>query len=102
MSNQHATYKVSSAFKEPFGQNVRVEDMMKSNALIGVKERFLYAVGLCAVAVITGDVGSGKSSGLRFASALLHPPSTKFSLVTATSGTIIELYKQICHASTYR
>jgi type II secretory pathway predicted ATPase ExeA len=78
MSNQHATYKVFFGFqKEPFGQNVRVEDMMKSNALIGVKERFLYAVGLCAALVITGDVGSGKSSGLRFASSLLHPSEYK-------------------------
>ena len=99
MSNQHATYKVFFGFqKEPFGQNVRVEDMMKSTALIGVKERFLYAVGLCAALVITGDVGSGKSSGLRFASSLLHPSEYKVLLVTATSGTIIELYKQICHA----
>ena len=99
MSSQHATYKVFFGFqKEPFGQNVRVEDMMKSNALIGVKERFLYAVELCAVAVITGDVGSGKSSGLRFAASLLHPSEYKVLSVTATSGTIIELYKQICHA----
>jgi general secretion pathway protein A len=99
MSNQHATYKVFFGFqKEPFGQNVRVEDMMKSTALIGVKERFLYAVGLCAAFVITGDVGSGKSSALRFASALLHPSEYKALFVTATSGTIIELYKQIGHA----
>ena len=80
MSNQHATYKVFFGFqKEPFSQNVRVEDMMKSAALIGVKERFLYAVGLCAALVITGDVGSGKSSGLRFASSLLHPSFSRAS-----------------------
>ena len=99
MSHQHETYKIFFGFqKEPFGQSLRVEEMMKSGALIGVKERFLYAVGLCAVIVITGDVGSGKSSALRFASSLLHPSEHKVLFVTATSGTIIELYKQICHA----
>jgi general secretion pathway protein A len=99
MKNQHASYKVFFGFqKEPFGQNVRVDEMMKTTGLMGVRERFLYAVGLSAVAVITGDVGSGKSSGLRFAQAELHPSEYKVLHVTATSGTIAELYKQICHA----
>jgi len=92
-------YKVFFGFKkEPFSQEIRVEDMMKSSSLTGVKERFLYAVNLGAIAVITGDVGSGKSSALRFASATLHPSEYRVLYVTATSGTIIELYKQICYA----
>ncbi len=99
MSDQHATYKIFFGFqKEPFGQNVRVEDLMKTSGLLGIRERFLYAVGLSAVAVITGDVGSGKSSGLRFAQAQLHSSEYKVLHVTATSGAIAELYKQICHA----
>jgi len=99
MKSQHETYKIFFGFqKEPFGQNVRVDEMMKTTGLMGVRERFLYAVGLSAVAVITGDVGSGKSSGLRFAQAELHPSEYKVLHVTATSGTIAELYKQICHA----
>lgn len=99
MKSQHGTYRIFFGFeKEPFGQNVRVEDMMKTSGLLGVRERFLYTVGLSAVAVITGDVGSGKSSGLRFAQAELHPSEYKTLHVTATSGTIAELYKQICHA----
>lgn len=92
-------YKVFFGFKkEPFSQDIRVEDMMKSAGLVGVKERFVYTVNLGAIAVITGDVGSGKSSALRFASATLHPSEYRVLYVTATSGTIIELYKQICHA----
>lgn len=85
-------YKVFFGFKkEPFSQDIRVADMMKSSSLVGVKERFLYAVNLGAIAVITGDVGSGKSSALRFASATLHPSEYRVLYVTATSGTIIEL-----------
>lgn len=92
-------YKVFFGFKkEPFSQDIRVEDMIKSAGLLGVKERFLYTVNLGSIAVITGDVGSGKSSALRFASATLHPSEYRVLHVTATSGTIIELYKQICHA----
>jgi len=99
MKSHHATYKLFFGFeKEPFGQDIRVEEMMKTGGLLGVRERFLYAVGLSAAAVITGDVGSGKSSGLRFAQAELHPSEYKVLHVTATSGTIAELYRQICHA----
>jgi type II secretory pathway predicted ATPase ExeA len=84
--------------KEPFAQDIRVEDMMKSRSLEGVKERFLFVVGLGAIAVVTGDVGSGKSCALRYASSMLHPSEYRILHVTATSGTIIELYKQICYA----
>ena len=84
--------------KEPFAQDLRIDDLIKSVALIGAKERFLYAVNLGAVAVITGDVGSGKSSALRFASSALHPSEYRILFVTATSGSIIELYRQICAA----
>lgn len=92
-------YRVFFGFqREPFAQDLRIEDMMKSTAMIGAKERFLYAVKLGAVAVITGDVGSGKSSALRFAAATLHPSEYRILYVTATSGSIIELYKQICYA----
>lgn len=92
-------YKIFFGFtKEPFGKDVRIEDLMKSAALLGVRERFLYAVQLSAVAVITGDVGSGKSSALRFAAHGLHPSEYKILFVTATSGPVAEIYKQICHA----
>jgi len=92
-------YRIFFGFqKEPFAQDIRVEDMMKSPSVKGVKERFLYTVKLAAVAVITGDVGSGKSSALRYASSTLHPSEYRILSVTATSGTILELYRQICQA----
>ncbi len=82
-------YRVFFGFKkEPFSPDIRVEDMMKHAGLIGVKERLLYAVNLGAIAVITGDVGSGKSSALRFASSTLHPSEYRVLYITATSGTI--------------
>jgi general secretion pathway protein A len=91
-------YKIFFGFqKDPFSHDLRVEEMMKSRGIMGVKERFLYAVNLCAIAVITGDVGSGKSSALRFAKATLHPSEYYMLYITATSGSVIELYRQICY-----
>ena len=40
MSNQHATYKVFFGFQRAVRTKRPWEDMMKSNAPIGVKERF--------------------------------------------------------------
>lgn len=91
-------YRVFFGFqKEPFSQDIRVEEMLQSQGVAGVKERFLYAVDIGAIAVITGDVGSGKSSALRLASSGLHPSEYRILYITATSGTIAELYKQICY-----
>ena len=97
--SQHATYKAFFGFmKEPFWAGRPGGGDDETSGLLGVRERFLYAVGLSSVALITGDVGSGKSSGLRFAQAQLHPSEYKVLHVTATSGAIVEMYKQICHA----
>jgi len=84
--------------KEPFCQEIRVEDMMKSESLAAVTKRFDFAVTLASVAVITGDIGSGKSSALRYAASHLHPSEYRIISVVATSGSIIELYRQICYA----
>jgi type II secretory pathway predicted ATPase ExeA len=92
-------YRVFFGFqREPFPQELPVTDMLKTKPLMGVRERFRYAVALGAVCVITGDIGSGKSSALRFAAHELHPAEYRIVSVTATSGTIIELYRQICYA----
>lgn len=92
-------YKVFFGFqKEPFAQDIRVKDMIKSNSIITAKKRFDFAVQLASIAVITGDIGSGKSSALRYASSTLHPSEYRILYVTATSGSVTELYKQICYA----
>ncbi len=46
-------YSVFFGFKrEPFSQDLRVEEMLQSQAVAGAKERFLYAVDIGAIAVI--------------------------------------------------
>jgi len=59
--------------REPFSPDLKVDQLYHTPGLEAAKERFLYAVNLGAISVITGDVGSGKSTALRYASASLHP-----------------------------
>jgi general secretion pathway protein A len=82
--------------KEPFSADIRVEELFHTAALEGAKERCLYAVNLGAISVITGDVGSGKSTAIRYAASVLHPSQYQLISVVASTGSIIEVLKQIC------
>lgn len=93
MSNAYQNF--FGLMREPFAQNLQVEDLMETPGTRGVKERVLYAVRNRGVAVVTGEVGSGKSTALRLALNSLHPSEYKPLVVTATPGSIGELYKQI-------
>ncbi len=84
--------------KEPFSPDVRVDELFHTPALEGAKERCLYAVNLGALSVITGDVGSGKSTALRYAASALHPSQYQIIPVVASTGSIIEVLKQIAMA----
>lgn len=53
---------------------------------------------LGAIALVTGEIGSGKSTALRYAAGKLHPSEYRIFYVTATSGSIPELYRQIPEA----
>ncbi len=44
---------------------------------------------------MTGEIGSGKSTALRYAVGHLHPSAYCAIHITATSGAITELYRQI-------
>jgi general secretion pathway protein A len=82
--------------KTPFQENVAVKNLMKTNQLVATSERIKYTVDLGAIAVITGAIGSGKSSALRYALSQFHPSEYIILYVTATTGSAIEVYKQIC------
>lgn len=81
--------------KEPFSTDLSMTDIMKTPELLSVNSRFHYAVSVGGVAVVTGEIGSGKSTAVRHAQAELHPSEYICFHVIATSGSIIELYRQI-------
>jgi general secretion pathway protein A len=91
------SYKTFFGFqKEPFCQDIPLTDLYPLPGLQAVTERFLYALSLGAVSIITGDVGSGKSTALRHAAGSLHPSQYKVISVVATTGPMADILKQIC------
>lgn len=90
------TYKAYFGFKRtPFTQDIK--DLLSLINVTSVVERVNYVLELGAVGIITGDIGSGKSSAIRFATSKLHPSEHVIIYVTATTGTVIELYRQIAY-----
>ena len=81
--------------REPFSSDLHLSDILQTPELIAVKERFDYALRLGAMALVTGDIGSGKSTALRYAIGQLHPSEYATFYLTASSGSILELYRQI-------
>lgn len=81
--------------REPFGSELSISEILETPELLNVKERFDYAIRLGAIALVTGEIGSGKSTALRYASGHLHPSEYRTLYITASSGSILELYRQL-------
>ena len=81
--------------KEPFGADIAMKDILQTDQLIDVKTRLDYVIRLGAVGLVTGEVGSGKSTAIRYAEGNLHPSEYRSIYITASSGSIMELYRQL-------
>ena len=93
------TYKAFFGFtKEPFVNDIHLKDILVTPELEAVAERIEYAVRLGSVALITGEVGAGKSTALRWSLEQFHPSEYKTLWITATSGSILEFYRQLLRA----
>ncbi len=90
------SYKAYFGFKkDPFTSEVPIKELLKLPAMVGAKERIDYCLDVGGVTVITGEVGSGKSTAIRWALAHYHPSEIKIVSVVANSGSLVDLYKLI-------
>lgn len=81
--------------KEPYSSEINLKEILVTPEVKGVYERLLYTIRLGAASIITGDVGSGKSTALRWAIDQLHPSEYCVIKITACSGSILEFYKML-------
>ena len=81
--------------REPFPSNPGLEDILETEDIRDVCSRFGYAVRLGAIALLTGEIGSGKSTALRYAASRLHPSEYRIISITAASGSILEMYRML-------
>ncbi len=84
--------------REPFGSELEVKEILTTPALEAVTERFDYVLRLGAIGLLTGEVGAGKSTALRWAASRLHPSQYHTLWLTASGGSILETYRQLAAA----
>lgn len=84
--------------KEPFTSDISTKDILQMPGTLAVKQRMDYVIKSGGVMVITGDVGTGKSTSLRWSFDQYHKSEIQCLYITATSGSSTDLYKQICWA----
>ena len=84
--------------RDPFAADVDLEHILMTPALKAVSERVHYAMSIGAMALVTGEIGSGKSTALRYVTEKLHPSEYRPLYLIATTGAISELYRQLLYA----
>lgn len=80
---------------EPFRADLDLDTIMQTDDLLGVHQRVDYVIRIGGIGLVTGEVGAGKSTALRWAAGQLHSSRYKVLWITATSGSILEVYRQL-------
>lgn len=81
--------------REPFTPDIDLDSILQTPELLAVSQRVDYVIRIGGIGLLTGEVGAGKSTALRWAAGNLHPSSYKVLWVTATAGSILEVYRQL-------
>jgi len=81
--------------REPFTSNIELDGILQTPELLAVNQRVEYVIRIGGIGLLTGEVGAGKSTALRWAAGRLHPSKYKILWVTATAGSILEIYRQL-------
>lgn len=84
--------------REPFVADIPKEELQKTPQIKEVQNRVDYVMRLGSIGLITGDVGCGKSTALRYVASKLHPSQYKVLWITGSDGPIMEFYRRVLAA----
>ena len=88
------TTKACLGFKsEPFAKDIATTDLLKLPSMVGVKEHFDHCLSLGGVMVLLGEVGSGKTTSMRWTLSHYHPSELKQVNVVANTSSMLEFYR---------
>lgn len=81
--------------QHPFRASLRPEEILVTDQLNHWKARFDFVVTHKLWGVLTGEVGAGKSTAIRWALENLPHPEYKPILVIGSGGSVLEIYRRI-------
>jgi type II secretory pathway predicted ATPase ExeA len=79
--------------RDAFPQEMSIKDILETEDIRHIGQRLDYVLGIGAIGLITGEVGSGKSTAIRYVLSKLHPSQYRIVHITACSGSILEFYR---------
>lgn len=82
--------------REPFSSDIEAKKLLQLPGTLSVKQRVDYLLKTGGVMVVTGDVGTGKSTSIRWTLSHYHKSELLPLYIMANSGSSNELYKQFC------
>jgi general secretion pathway protein A len=79
----------------PFERALSPDELFASSAAREAQARLQHLIELRGIGLITGEVGSGKTSVCRQLNAGLHPGLYRLFYVTLSTGNVLDMYKAI-------
>ena len=79
----------------PFERALQPDELFASTAAHEAQARLLHLVELRGIGLITGEVGSGKTTVCRQLAASLHPGLYRLFYVPLSTGNVMDMYKAI-------
>lgn len=79
----------------PFENTLEADELYASAARREAEARLKHLIELRGIGLMTGEVGSGKTSVCRHVSAGLHPGQYRLYYVSLSTGNVLDMYKAI-------
>lgn len=79
----------------PFHDNLHTDELFDSGAITEAEARLHHLLELKGIGLLTGEVGSGKTTVCRKTTAALHPGLYRLFYVTLSTGNVMDMYKCI-------
>ncbi len=79
----------------PFERALQPDELFASSAAREAQARLNHLIELRGIGLITGEVGSGKTTLCRQLGAALHPGLYRLFYVTLSTGNVLDMYKAI-------
>jgi len=79
----------------PFHDNLQTDELFDCAAATEAETRLHHLLELKGIGLLTGEVGSGKTTVCRKTTAALHPGLYRLFYVTLSTGNVMDMYKVI-------
>ena len=79
----------------PFETPAHTDELFESNARREAEARLQHLIELKGIGLLTGEVGSGKTTVCRHVAAALHPGLYRVGYLSLTTGNVLDMYKSI-------